>query len=295
MRKFLFLVFIGFNSFTYAQELNCTIKVGSEIVANSNLTVFKTLEKSLNELVNKTKWTNLNFKNKERIECSMFLNIVSYSNDAFTGTIQIQSTRPVFNANYQTPIFNYNDKDLGFKYIEYEPIFYNATSFDSNLISIIAFYATMIIALDADSFAPLGGTEVFENAKEIVSIAQQSGQKGWNQSDGNQNRYFLVTDALSAIFSPYRESLYNYHYLGLDTMSEDIKTGKDKIKNAIDDFQKIQNLRPNAFLTRVFFDAKSDEIVSIFSGGPKMDITNLIDFLTRVSPTNSAKWANIKY
>ncbi len=281
--------------FAQAQELNCIVKVSADQAANNNVSVFKTLEKSLNELVNKTKWTTLNYKNKEKIDCSMFLNITNLNNDQFEGTIQIQSSRPVFNSTFSSPVYNYNDKDLLFKYTEFEPLLYNANSYDSNLISIIAFHANMIIAMDADTFSMLGGNDFLRNAQEIVSIAQQGNMKGWNQSSGTQNRFFLINDLLSNQFVAIRETLFDYHFKGLDKMVDEPLAAKEVIKNAILNIEKVNSIRPNAFVTRVFFDAKSDEIVSVFSGGPKIDIVAMVEKLNRFSPTNTTKWADIKF
>lgn len=283
---------VGF--YANCQELNATVRVNFEQVANNNPQVYKTLERSLLELVNKTKWTTLTFKNKEKIDCSFFINITAANSDVFEGTIQVSSTRPVFSSTFSTPIFNYNDKDLSFRYIEFEPLIYNPNSYDSNLVSIVAFYANIIIALDADSFVPMGGTDFFKNAAEIATVAQQGGLKGWNQASGVQNRYFLANDFLAPIFFPVRETYFDYHFNGLDQMSEKIKDSKEIIKSAILNIQKVNSARPNAFVTRIFFDAKSDEIQSIFSGGPQTDVANFINELNRFSPSNSSKWATLK-
>ena len=293
MRKiFLFLLF--FSSQVNAQELNCTVKVNSETLANANLTIFKTLEKSLTEFLNKTKWTTLNFKQKERIDCSMFINVTSFSSDQFSATIQIESSRPIFNSTYTSPVFNYNDKDFSFKYVEYEALIFNPNSFDSNLIAVVAYYANLIIGLDGDTFSSLGGSDAYTAAQQIVATAQGSGYRGWSQSDGNQNRYFLVNDLVSNNFTPLREALFDYHSKGLDKMSGDLKTSKEQIKTALIGLEKVNAVRPNNIVTRMFFDGKSDEIVAIFSGGPKMEISDLLEKLGKISPLNASKWASIK-
>lgn len=289
------LFFLFFSVFAQAQELNCTVQVNALTLGNANQTIFKTLEKSLTEFVNKTKWTTLNFKQKEKIDCSMFINVTSFASDQFNATIQIESSRPIFNSTYTSPVFNYNDKDFSFKYIEYEALIFNPNSFDSNLVAVIAYYANMIIGLDNDTFALLGGAEAFEAAQQIVTTAQGSNYKGWSQIDGNQNRFFLVTELVSNNLNPLREALFLYHSKGLDTMSENLKTSKEQIKAAIIGVEKVNLVRPNNIVTRMFFDGKSDEIVTIFSGGPKMDIADLLDKLSRISPLNASKWASIKF
>lgn len=294
MRK-IFLVLIFAQLSVTAQELNATVKISAEQLANNNITIFKTLETSLRELLNKTRWTNLNFKNKEKIDCSFFLNITASSNDQFEGTIQISSTRPVYNSSFSTPIFNYNDRDFGFKYVEYELLQYNPNTFDNNLVSIVAFYANIIIGMDADSFSPLGGNDFYANAKEIVAVAQQSNLKGWSQISGNLNRFGLANDILQPIFTPLRETLFNYHYDGMDNLAADLLKGKQNIISAVINLNKIHEPRPNSFLVRLFFDAKSDELQSIFSGGPRTEIAAMVENLNRFSPQNASKWASIKF
>jgi Domain of unknown function (DUF4835) len=294
MRKILFLLLLVAGS-VQAQELNCTVKINYDRITNANTQIFKTLERSLNEFVNKTRWTNQTFNENERIESSMFINISAYSSDQFTATIQVQSSRPVFDSSYSSPVFNFNDKDFNFRYVEFENLIFNPNSYDSNLVAVMAFYSYIIMGLDADTFSPKGGTQYYELAQNVAILAQQGGSKGWNQADGNVSRYFLINDLMSNTFSPYREALYQYHSTGLDVMSDNLKKGKENIKTSIKTLTQIYELRPNALLTRVFFDAKSDEIVSIYTGGPSIGIADLVENLNRISPLNSSKWGGIRF
>lgn len=288
---FFLLLTIGLSQ---AQELNCTVTVNAQKLPNANQPVFKTLETALSEFVNQTHWTTQSFKQNEKINCSMYITISSNSSDQYTATIQVQSSRPVYNSSYSSPVLNFNDKDFSFRYTEFESLNFNPSSFDSNLVSVIAFYSYVILGMDADTFVPESGNSHFETAQNISNVALQGGYKGWSQADGNQNRYFLINDLLSPAFSEVRQTMYNYH-AGLDMMSQDLKKAKEKIKSALLNLGKLSSSRPNAFLTRVFFDAKSDEIVSIFSGGPSISITDLVDNLNKTSPMNSSKWVSIKY
>lgn len=289
--SFLFLFFIGF---AYAQQLNCTVQVNSDKVTNTNSQIFKNLEKSISEFVNKTDWTGEEYKQHEKINCSMVITVNSYDSNQFNATLQIESSRPIYNSSYASPVFNFNDKDFNFRYIEFENLIFNPASFDSNLVSVLAFYSYMILGFDADTYALYGGRSWFDIAQQVLSVAQQSGYKGWTQADGNQNRYFLISDLLSGTFDAFRESMYQYHRNGLDNMTKDTKVAKETIVNSIATLSAIYSVRPNAFLTRVFFDAKVDEIVAILSGGPKVAISDTVDTLNRISPLNSAKWAAIK-
>jgi hypothetical protein len=280
--------------FSQAQQLNCTVTVNAERLSNANQQVFRTLETSLNEFVNKTDWTRQSVKQNEKINCSMYINLSSNNSDEFVATIQVQSSRLVFNSTYGSPVFNYNDKDFSFTYTEFEPLLFNPSVFESNLVSVISYYCYMILGMDADTFLPLGGNPYFAVAQNIANVAQQGGYKGWNQMDGPQNRYFLINDMLSPTYSEVRNTSFNYH-AGLDVMNQDLKGAKEKIKTSLLNLNKVQAIRSNAFLTRVFFDAKSDEIVSIFSGGPSIQIADLVESLNKTSPMNSSKWGLIKF
>lgn len=287
------LVFLIFG-FAQAQQLNCTVTINTERLPNPNQQVFKTLQTSLSEFVNKTDWTGSVLKQNERINCSMYITLSSNNSDQFTGTIQVQSSRLIYNSTYSSPVLNYNDKDFNFRYIEYEPLLFNPSTFDSNLVSVISFYSYLILAMDADTFQMTGGNPYLETAQNIASVAQQGGSKGWSQSDGVQNRYYLINDMTSPMYSDLRQTMFEYHR-GLDGMSTDLKASKEKIKAAIMILGRLNTVKPNAFLTRLFFDAKSDEIVSIFSGGPSIPVGDLTDMLNKVSPLNSTKWSQIKF
>lgn len=294
MKKIISLIFVFVFYTAGAQQLNCTVQINTDKINISNKQVFKTLQTALTDFVNKTDWTGESYKNQEKINCSMILIINTFEDNNFTGSIQVQSTRPTFNSTYDSPVFNFNDTNFSFKYTEFENLIFNPSTFESNLVSVIAFYSYMIIGLDADTFSPNGGTTAFDMARQVQSAAQQSGYKGWSQADGNQNRYFLISDILSGTFDDYRTALYQYHREAVDNMSNDTKSSKTKIIEAINGISKLYSIRPNAFLARVFFDAKADEIVSILSGGPNISLTEVVETLNRISPINSNKWANIK-
>jgi hypothetical protein len=294
MYRWFGLLLVLFSFSVNGQELNCNLSVGFDRITDANPQIFKTLERSLNDFINNTRFTSRNFAGNERIDCSIFINISAYNSGQFSATIQVQSSRPVYGSTYSSPVLNVNDKDFTFRYNESENLVYNPNSFDSNLVSVISFYANMIIGLDADTFEKEGGTPYYQTALSIANVAQSGGYKGWNQQDGNQTRYFLVNDILSNTYMPFREALYEYHFLGLDKMSDNQKEAKENIMAAIKTLSKVNNVRPNAYLTRTFFDAKADELVAIFSGGPIVSTGDLLNTLNRISPLNSSKWSNIK-
>lgn len=295
MRKFiLFSLVLAFN-LVKGQELNCTVTVNYDKVGATNTQIFKSLERSLNEFVNNTAWTDQTYKGNEKINCSMFITVNSFDgSNGFEASIQVQSSRTIFNSTYSSPLVNINDKDFSFSYVEFQNLSYNPNSFDSNLLSVIAFYCYYIIGTDAESFELNGGETYYQQAVNIVNLAAPSSIKGWLQTEKKQNRYYLINDLLSPTFKAYRDAMYSYHFDGLDTMEADPKKAKETIKSSIATLNEINITRPNAYLTRTFFDAKSDEIVSIFSGGPTVPISDLVDLLGKLSPTNSSKWTKIK-
>lgn len=296
MKRNLVVVFIlFFSQFGVSQELKATVSLNYQQVSNGNPQLFSNLEKQVNEFLNTTKWTDREVNDVEKIECNFFINITGYSSNNFEASIQIQSSRPIHNSTFSTPILNINDKNFSFRFIEFETMIYDQNSFSSNLVSVLAFYSNLIIGLDQDSFASNGGTENLQIASNIVNVAQTSGYKGWSQSEGNNNnRNFLISDMLSSTFLPFRTSLYQYHRLGLDTMSEDVTKSKQELIKSIETLSEIQKVRPNSLLVRTFFDAKGDEIVSVFSDGPRIDVSKLVETLNRISPLNSQKWNEIR-
>lgn len=289
-----FFCFAIFSTAT-AQELNCTVTVNSDQVGQTNQQVFKTLERALNDFMNKTKWTNRIYKEQERVNSRMFITVTEYSSNSFKANVQIQSSRPVFNTSYETPIFNYKDNQFNFNYIEFQPLVYNQNTFDSNLVGVMSYYAYIMLGLDADSFALEGGTEHFKKAQSIVTQAQGSSAAGWSQSSSERTRFELVDNILSNAYREYRVAMYNYHRKGMDVLADNNSTGKQVISGTIRLLSTIAKRRTNAFVLQTFFDAKSDEIVSIFSDGPKMDVVKLKEVLNTAAPFYSSTWNKIKY
>jgi hypothetical protein len=293
MVRFVLFLFLSCG-YIHAQQLNCTVTLNTQKLNNTNQQIFKTLETAINEFVNKTDWTGQALSQKERVDCSMYITISNYASDQFTANIQVQSSRNIFNSTYSSPVLNINDKDFTFNYTEFENLTYNPTSYDSNLISVLSFYCYIILGMDADSFIPLFGDRYFKEAINISNLAQQGGYKGWNQSDGTLSRYVLINDLLSPTYSEIRQSSFQY-YLGLDTMNQDLKKAKEIIKGSLINLSKLNETKPNSYLLRVFMDSKSDEIVSVFSGGPNIAINDLVDSLNRTSSSNAGKWQLLKY
>jgi len=297
MRNFLILFFsLLFTNFINAQELNCEITVNADQVNQTNRQIFLTLERALNDFVNKSQWTNRIYNENEKVNARMFITVTDYASDRFSANIQIQSSRPVFNTSYESPIFNYKDNEFNFRYIEFQPLVYNRNVFDSNLVGVISYYVYVILGLDADTFTLEGGTEFYKEAQQIVNQAQGSSFSGWSQSaSNNRTRFVLVDNLLSNTFREYRIAMYNYHRKGLDILGDNNSTGKQVIAGSMRLFETLTQRRPNAFLIQTFFDAKSEEIQDIFSDGPKIDVVALKETLNKVAPFYSSTWDEITY
>jgi len=294
MYKFFFLLFFISNFNLYSQELNCQVIINSNLVDQTNQKIFKTLEVSLNEFVNNNSWTNKDFLTNERITCSFILNLTNYNADLFEGTLQILSQRPIFMSDYDSPVINFLDKDIKFKYEEFQPIFYNNDAFESNLTSIFSFYIYLILGLDADTYALFGGQSYIDQAQKIVNLSRQGG-KGWNQNDSNRNRFWLIDAIRSNSYKEYRQTLYNYHRKGMDFLTDDPFSAKSEIIFSLRALEKLYVRRPNALPLQIFFDAKSQEIVDIFSSGPKVDFQSTYILLNKVAPFFATKWKQINY
>jgi len=296
MRSILFFIALLITTFAgNAQELNCQVTVNSDQVGQTNQQIFRTLERSLNDFVNKTKWTNRVYKENERVNARMFITVTQYESDRFEANIQIQSTRPVFGTSYESPVFNYKDNAFNFQYQEFEPLVYNPNSFDSNLVGVISYYVYIILGLDADTFSLEGGNDYYRLAQNIVTQAQSSSFGGWSQETGDRSRFELVDNLLNNAFREYRIAMYNYHRKGLDILADNNSTGKQIIAGSLRLFEPLISRRPNAFLIQTFFDAKSEEIQNIFSDGPKVDIVKLKETLNKVAPFYSGTWNEINY
>jgi len=230
----LFLVFFFFILVAKSQEINALVTVNSDQISGSNKQVFSTLERSLSEFINQTKWTERQVKPEERINCAITIIVNSQpSTNNFNASIQVQSTRPVFNASYATPVLNLRDDDFNFQYKEFEPLLYNENSYDSNLVSTITFYVYVILGIDADTFKKNGGEKLLKEAENVMLQAQQSGLSAWSNQVGKQNRFSLIDDLLAENLSALRAALYDYHRKGLDLMSKEQEKAKQIIAGSL--------------------------------------------------------------
>lgn len=296
MRKLVFLfALLLFTINTNSQELNCLVNINYDQIAGSNRQVFTTLQTALTEFINQTKWTTRVVQTEEKVDCAMNIIITSRDNNTFTATLQVQSTRPVYGSSYSSPLLNLKDNDFTFKYNEFDPLFYNRNSFDSNLISTIVFYVYTILGVDADTFSKNGGQVELEEAQNVMLQAQQSGIGAWQNVVGKQNRFLLIDNLLAPKLKIYRDVMYDYHIKGLDNFANNKEFAKQTIEDSVFKMQNIFNKTVGNYLIRLFFDAKADEIVNIYSDGPRTrNASNLASSLRKISPNNNSKWKNIE-
>jgi hypothetical protein len=279
-----------------AQELRCNIQLVTTQIQGSNRSVTEALQTALYEFVNTRVWTNNVFTAEERIECNMMLNITSLVGTEFSGTIQVQSRRPVFNSVFNTTLINFQDKDLKFSYVEGQPLEFSDVSYTSNLTSIIAFYVYIILGLDYDSFSLNAGTPYFRNAETIVTNAQQSSERGWKAYEGNyRNRYWLVQNLLDDRYRAVREFTYKYHRLGLDRMSSKPNEARADMSDYLKLLQDVYRRKPDPylFLLQTVFDAKSNEWVELFGNGTPDEKTRMVRLLKEIDPANISKYEKI--
>ena len=297
MRKVLLVIgLLLITIISFGQELRCNVQVVSSQIQGTNKQVFQTLQTAIYEFMNNTSWTNHVFSNEERIECNVLINLQTHNGDEFTGSIQIQSRRPTFNTSYNTTVLNYKDDDLKFNYVEFEPLEFTINEHRTNLTSIMAYYAYIIIGLDYDTFSLLVGTQFYQKAEQIVSNAQNAHEKGWKAFESRKNRYWLIENILNDRYNGLREFLYRYHRLGLDVMESKEAVGRNEIAESLELLQKIYRQKPDPYL--FFYDliinAKSDELINIFSESFMAEADRVHKVLVEIDPTRSDKYQKIK-
>lgn len=281
-----------------AQELNCTVTINSEQVQGSNKEMFNTLKESIEELVNTSRWTNMTFQEKERIECSMLLVVKSVQDGIVNCEFTCQSRRPVFGTSYYTPTMNFKDNNFVFSYQEYDRLDYQQSVFTTNLTALLAYYCYLIIGHDMDSFAKLGGTPYFQVCENIVTAAQSASldnteAAGWKAFESNRNRYALINNLMDEAFKKYRIYYYDYHRHGLDEMVNNVANGRARIAKDIKVLKEAYNARPATYVINTFLDAKSDELVNIFKKGTSEEKKMVYELLMDIDPTRQSTYDEI--
>ena len=296
--KLLIILLAAFNV-AGAQELKANITVvSSQVSNNTNQNVFRTLQTALNNFINNRKWTSDTYQPNEKIECNFLFNLQSTGDlNVYNASLTIQAARPVFNTSYVSPIINFKDENISFKYVEFQVMEFNenrvsgSDALTSNLTAIIAYYVNMILAFDYDSFSLRGGDTYFQKAQNIVNNAPDGrGISGWKAFDGSRNRYWLVENMLNNRYTIMHDVYYNYYRLGLDKLYEDENGARAEMMNVLNLLNNFNSDNPNKMISQFFFQGKSTELIKIFSKAPQQDKARASELLQKMDITNAGKY-----
>lgn len=280
-----FLIFTFSTTALIGQELNFKVVVNAEQVQTTDRAIFKDMERAFANFLNTRKWTNDNYKNYEKINGTLFLNITKMpSIGNFTANAQITAARPVYNTNYETVLLNFADREWEFEYIESLPLEYNDNTYMSNLTSMMAFYAYIVLGMDYDSFSELGDTPYFQKALTVVNNAQPSNRPGWQALGSNRNRYALIENLNNPQMVELRRNTYRYHRQALDTFDKTPDQSRTIVLNVLKNLKTVWSTYPNAIFVVSFFDTKANELVNIFSDGNLSVRREAYDILNSIDP-----------
>ena len=281
-----------------SQQLNCEVVVNSNFINQTEKEIFINLERNIESFLNTNDWDNQSLKNFEKIDCTLIITVLSYSDSFFNCNFEVKSFRPVYNTDYNTNIFLFKDNGVSFNYESNQYILRSDNRFESDLASILEFYANLIIGLDKDSFAQNSGKSNFLNSKKILDFASSNSQSNmWSQNynNGRINKYWLVENLVSPNYSTIKEIYYDYHRKGLDVLIEDKEDALQTISETIGKFNSINRLRPNSIMQQMFFQSKNDEIISLYKNNNNESyLKDLKNNLNRIAPFFSDKWSSIK-
>ena len=278
----------------YGQELNCTVEINTSAIEGTNKSVFETLQQAISDYYNETKFTNAVFSPNEKIECKFFLTVSEYSNDRIKGDLQVQLSRPIYNSTYNSTILNFKDSKIDFEYREGEPLIFNESSWTSNLMGILDYYAYLFLALDFDSFSPNGGQQYFDKLATIVQQAQSSGEIGWRTFEDTKNRSAVLSAFTDGKSSVMRDLLYQYHRKGLDEMVTSPDKGRASITESLQALKQVYDQSPMSVALSIFRDAKLDELVNVYSKAPQNEREDVYELLQPIYPTDRQRLDKIK-
>ncbi len=277
-----------------AQEFNCQISVIAPQVSNAEPRIFRSLELAIMEFYQNRRFTNLNFAPGERVDINLLLTISSApAPDRFEGSLQVIYARPVFGSDYTSPILDMVDNNIQFNFLENTQIEFSPDRHLNNLSSLLGFYAYFILGMDADTYSPLGGTDFYNIAQQIVNNAQNAPESGWKAYEDERNRYWLIDNQVQGVFRPYRDLLYSYHRSGMDTMTEDAQAARKLIAAQIEKLKTVHQAKPASYNLQVFFNAKYNEIVEIFKVADPQEKTKLFNTLQIIDPGHISQYQNM--
>ncbi len=274
-----------------AQELQCNVRVTSNKVEGSDKTIYQNLQTAINEFINNTKFTDINIKTAERIECSMLVDVKSREGDYFSAEINLALRRPVYKSNYNTPLFNYIDRKFFFEYTDGQALDFNPNTYITNITSTLGFYVYLFLGMEFDSFSPNGGDPFFAIAETIANAAPQEAgtENGWN-STGRQNRYAIISEINNQTYQPLRQFMYDYHRRGLDVMAEHPEQGREAILEALAQLQGVYERNSMCYFLQLLIESKRDEIIQIFSQGEQKIRVEASNIMKRIDPSQSSRY-----
>ena len=300
MNKYLlFFLLLFFAELGQAQELRARVSVVSNRVNNTvDKQTFTNLQTALNDFVNTRKWSNDVFKTNEKIDCSFLLNLESTGeSNVYKGSLTIQSGRPVFNTSYISPVINYQDNDVTFKYIDFQQLEFNDNRVSgtdpqvSNLTAVFAYWINIILGLDYDSFSLRGGNAFFQKAQNIVNNAPEGRNiSGWKPFDGTRNRYWLTENLLNSKYTIMHDAIYDYYRLGMDKLYEQEATARGNILNVLNMLNTFNVQNSNTMILQFFMQAKTQELVQIFSKATPADKAKALDLLKKLDISSASQY-----
>jgi hypothetical protein len=292
--KILFILMILFPIASWAQDLNCDVTVNADQIQTTDRRVFQDMETAIENFMNGRDWTPDEFSVEERIKCTLSITLVEMPTiGSFKATVQIRSSRPTFNTSYESIVFNFADRDWAFTYVESMPLDFNQNSYTSNLTSMLAFYAYVVLGLDYDSFGELAGDQYYQIAQVIVNNAAQSNFPGWSALESTRSRFALIDDLTNQQMQVLRSGIYKYHRLGLDLYEEDPETTRANVLEVLESIREIKSRYPASIFVISFFDAKTDELVNIFDEASIQEKRKAYNLLVELNPNKTDVYGRI--
>ena len=283
--------------FGFGQELQVKVNINHNQIQGTDASVFDNLQQTLEQFINERQWTDLQFQENERIQCSMNITVTKYvrEENTFECTALIQANRPVFNASYTTTLYNYRDQSFNFQFAQFDQLNFTDETVDNQLTALIAYYAYLIIGLDLDSFAPLGGTDILQRCMYLVNNAQDLGYPGWKSFEDSRNRFAIINDYLDEQMRPFRQLQYDYYRKGLDEMASNAERGRTEISTALEEgLKKAHDNKPLSLVPQIWTDYKKDELASIYKGkGTQKEKQAIYDLLMGINASQSSTWEKI--
>lgn len=281
-----------------AQELLAKVTINHNQIQGTDASIFTNLQQTLEQFINDRKWTNLQFQKNERMVCNFNITVTKYdqSSNTFTCTALIQANRPVYNAAYTTTLYNNKDANFSFTFAQFDQLDYNDETVDNQLTALVAYYAYLIIGLDLDSFAPMGGEDVLQLCMNLANNAQNLNFPGWKSFEDSRNRFAIINDYLDGAMKPFRQLQYDYYRTGLDEMANNAERGRTNITTALEnDLKKAHEDKPLSMLPQIWTDYKRDELANIYKGkGTQKEKESVYELLFNINASQSAAWDKIK-